>query len=530
MRRIAPWNRVTFRLWATLALVVIPAIGFHLWYTGRDTHLVDIAAERGRQMARLLQAHVGSEPGSGCMKGFEPELVAYMADSTIASFMIMRVDSVEVLAPAAAAGGDMMFRPCHDCHDEPGNHRTSLVRDQGDGVAPIILVAEPLSAHLSCAGCHPLDAAHQATLHLALNQSEAELTHVVARRRLVLAGTVVAGSALLLLAILVQVLVGRPLQKILAGVQRLESGDLSARVAVGGSEDFARLASAFNSMTAQLDQTYQRQSSRIEDQSRELATSQATIVHQEKLAGLGLMAAGVAHEIGNPLASISAVAQVLGRRSDDEFTQEQVKLILEHIDRITRIVRDLGDFSRPQSAVAGVCSVNEIVRTAITLLGHDRRFRNVKVRFQLEPDLPRAYAVPDHLMQIFFNLGLNALEAMDGQGDLTITTWNKGEAIRVRILDSGPGVPPEIASQVFDPFFTTKPKGKGTGLGLSVSYGLARSLGGDLELESGEGPGASFVVSIRVQPSVVAGSASTDKQSRPHSMAVGSTREAGYSI
>ncbi len=228
--------------------------------------------------------------------------------------------------------------------------------------------------------------------------------------------------------------------------------------------------------------------------------SRTQMVHQEKMAALGLLASGVAHEIGNPLTAVSSVAQLLRHRSQDPSMQRQLDLILTHIDRISKIVREMSDFSRPPSMVAAPTDVNEVLKTALHLARYDRRSRDIEVIDQLAPHLPRVSLVADHLFQVFLNLILNALDAMEKGGQLTLRSRVIGDSIVVEVEDQGTGIPGELLDRIFDPFFTTKPVGKGTGLGLSVSYGIMNSLGGRIEVRSEPGRGSTFSVWVPLRP------------------------------
>jgi len=218
--------------------------------------------------------------------------------------------------------------------------------------------------------------------------------------------------------------------------------------------------------------------------------------HSERMAVIGQLAAGVAHEIGNPLAAISSIAQVLERRTEDRFFAEQLGHVKKSVDRIARIVRELTDFSRPLPTQTSKVAVNDILATALRLARYDRRVGDVSFVSELAPDLPLVDAVPDQLLQVFLNLLINALDATGGSGTVTARTWSAGGEISISITDTGHGIPEEIMGRIFDPFFTTKPFGKGTGLGLSVSFGILARYGGRIETDSEPGKGATFIVTL----------------------------------
>jgi len=498
-------NNIGLRLWASIAVVIVVSVFLHIRFLEPERHLRDLASERGLQMARVLEGHVAPSMETDCGASFVREFGAYAADPSIFDFMIVRPDGQQAFSaldevdPEIPRDVQTSFTPCQGCH-LPDTFRgaKNVQHLDSEGEESRVLVAQTLGTIPGCQRCHEIDDAHRATLHLALAQPYTDLNHAAGRSQLIAAGIAVLLGTLIAAAAVVYAVVNRPLATLLDTVRRVESGDMSSRVPIKGEDDFGRIAGAFNSMTAKLEETHRLQRQTIEDQSRQIRARELQVHHQEKLAGLGTMATGVAHEIGNPLASISAVAQVLERKSGDAFTRSQTKLILDHIQRISRIVRDLSDFSRPALISLEDTSVNEIIETALNLLLHDPRFKGVIVEKDLARTNPEVMTIPDQLLQICFNLCLNAMEAMDGKGRLEVSSVSDGDCVTVRVHDSGPGVPEADHSRIFDPFFTTKPIGKGTGLGLSVSYGLAGSLGGELDLDPSVQSGAAFVLTIPI--------------------------------
>ncbi len=219
-------------------------------------------------------------------------------------------------------------------------------------------------------------------------------------------------------------------------------------------------------------------------------------VHNERLAVIGQLAAGVAHEVGNPLTAISSIVQLLQRRTNDPFFTEQLGHVKKSIDRIARIVRELVDFSRPAPSIPSPVSVNDILRTAINLITYDRRARSIRFDSTYDATVPPVSIVQDQLLQVLLNLLINAVDAMHGDGMIRTTTSHDGEHVRISIEDNGHGIPPEILPRIFDPFFTTKELGKGTGLGLSVSYGIIKRYNGSIDVASQDGHGSTFTVML----------------------------------
>ncbi|MBX3009254.1 MAG: PAS domain S-box protein [Melioribacteraceae bacterium] len=223
---------------------------------------------------------------------------------------------------------------------------------------------------------------------------------------------------------------------------------------------------------------------------------QAQIDQSEKLAVIGQLAAGVAHEIGNPLTAISSLVQILQRRSKDEFMTEQLVMIKENIDRISKIVRELVDFSRPPSYETKSHDITSIIKTALGIVKYDKRVRKVNFETNLESELPFVTVAADQLLQVFVNILFNALDAVDGEGTITVKSYHHEEKVLVDITDNGCGMDETVLSKIFDPFFTTKEVGKGTGLGLSVSYGIIKKFGGEITVTSKLNEGSTFSVML----------------------------------
>jgi Na+/proline symporter/signal transduction histidine kinase len=250
----------------------------------------------------------------------------------------------------------------------------------------------------------------------------------------------------------------------------------------------------------------------------EKAKMEEQLLQSSKLASIGRLTAGISHEIGNPLAAISSLVQELTALGGDdgcaEFERESLRAITTHLERISRIVRSLGDFARVSTAEKVASDLREILRRTIELVRYDKRFR--KVRLQTEFDaIPALLVNPDQMEQVFLNLLLNALDAMPEGGELRVRTRTEGPEVVVRVEDTGRGIEAEALDRVFDPFFTTKPVGKGTGLGLSICYGTVRDHGGTIAVASTRGSGTTFTIRLPIGKPWP--SASSSSKTRPPS-------------
>lgn len=230
--------------------------------------------------------------------------------------------------------------------------------------------------------------------------------------------------------------------------------------------------------------------------------AQDRIAQTEKLAAVGTLAAGVMHEINNPLATIGACAESLALRLNEGVKvaelepdlRESLQLIEHEVQRCTGIVSSVLDFSRPKAATKADVDVNMVVEKTLFLLKHHSRFKKLNVTVDPAPTIPAVHGSEEQLVQVFMALLLNAMDAMEGQGTVRIRTMAdaQGDLVLAEVVDEGVGIGEADLPKIFDPFYTTKPPGRGTGLGLSVCYGIVREHGGRIEVHSVVGAGSIF--------------------------------------
>jgi len=217
-----------------------------------------------------------------------------------------------------------------------------------------------------------------------------------------------------------------------------------------------------------------------------------------KHASVGRLAAGVAHEIGNPLASISSLVQELQTENGASFEQESLSTINTQVHRIARIVRNLGDFARLYPRQKMPTDLRDILENTLNLVRYDKNFRKIDIRTDVE-STPQLKIDPDQIQQVFLNLVLNARDAMPDGGNLDISIKRANGQVEMRFADTGQGIDAEVRDKVFDPFFSTKGPTKGTGLGLSICYSIIKDHGGTIEIDSEKGKGTLFIIRIPVE-------------------------------
>jgi two-component system NtrC family sensor kinase len=326
-----------------------------------------------------------------------------------------------------------------------------------------------------------------------------------ARRDLFLFYLGLTGATVLLLAyVLLTYFIVRPIDRLRLASERLAAGRLHTSVPVQGAAEVARLAATFNEMAAQLREdraALQERLEELEQTTAELTSAQEQLIRSARLAAVGRLSAGIAHEIGNPLAAIRGLLELLQAVDlDPEEQREFIGRIERETERIHLTIRDLLDFSRSEPGehgrVESSADLSEVISDTIKLLDRQSRFREIQLRLALEEGLPRVRGNGERLRQLLLNLLFNAADALGGKGRIDVRAYNGGGAVEVVIDDNGPGIDAAIFDQVFDPFVTTKPAGQGTGLGLAVCHAIVEQLGGSIEAANRECGGATFRVRL----------------------------------
>lgn len=299
----------------------------------------------------------------------------------------------------------------------------------------------------------------------------------------------------------------KPLRQILEATERLAQGDLTVRAPVVEENELGSLARAFNRMAEQIQlqqEDLRSHLAALERVNQALQQTQNQLLFSEKLASVGRLAAGVAHEIGNPLSAVLGYLEILRRHPGVGPEQtDMFQRIAAELSRINRIIRELLDYSRPSPSGTEEIKVNEVVSTALDLVSAQKGFPQIETELKLDSDLPLVRGSRHQLQQLLVNLILNAVDAMPRGGRLTIQTGLHKlgrEQVEIRVEDTGEGIPAENLPRIFDPFFTTREPGKGTGLGLSICSRIVESMRGRMEVESEVGRGSVFSVILPAGP------------------------------
>ncbi len=255
------------------------------------------------------------------------------------------------------------------------------------------------------------------------------------------------------------------------------------------------LLERLQSLYSQLEKSHRQ----LKSSHEQLEGAQRQLIQTEKMASLGQLAAGVAHELNNPIGTIMMFSRMIQKEmAQDQKWQKDITIVVQEADRAAKIIKDLLSFARETKVKPGQVSINPVIQETLSLLVKQSLFHNIEVVVLLDPTLPTTFADPDLLKQVFFNIILNGAQAMEGKGTLTIQTQNidNGRTIEIRIQDTGKGIPEKHIPKLFDPFFTTKEKG--TGLGLALVYSIVSKHKGSIAVESELEKGATFLIRLPI--------------------------------
>jgi two-component system NtrC family sensor kinase len=369
------------------------------------------------------------------------------------------------------------------------------------------------------------------------------MVQLLESRRIILVAIILDALVLIIFGsfLLTRVLVN-PLKELAGLTQKISEGDFNQTIAVTSTNEIGQLIDSFNRMIIRLKENQESLESYLESletTNKKLKEAQEELIRSEKLASIGRFAAGVAHEVGNPLGAILGYTGILEKGGvDQEEAKDYLRRIEREIERINRIVRELLNFARPSKMEVREIEVNKILENTLSLLSYQKNFKNIQTQLDLQPDLPLIKGDEAQLSQVFINVILNAIDAMPNGGGLYIQTqtyvveyllsdsfhriyparrkedpvesdyfhlrkpdplsamltkFSKGDTlVKTIISDTGTGIQKEDLERIFDPFFTTKDPDKGTGLGLSVSLRIVESMGGEIKVESDLGKGTKF--------------------------------------
>jgi two-component system, NtrC family, sensor kinase len=411
---------------------------------------------------------------------------------------------------------------CSHCHEgdkvltEIPNHKRWRIFDSVDN-QQLLGNMEVIRNEPSCsnAACHQHPAGQSVLGVVDITYSLGEINQTMKAH--VLNMILVSVGFILLISIsagwLLHRMIYLPLADLDKGAKRLSSGNFDSPIPVRGEDEFGSLARSSNTMMAalkksrqELEEWVETLEQKVDERTQELRLAEAEVARGEKLASIGQLAAGIAHELNNPLTGVLTFTHLL-RKKMPEGSQDadDLDLVIRETKRCASIIRRLLDFAREKTPEKQLVDLNRVIEETVRFVERSAALQQVEITTDLDAKVPELYVDADLMKQVLMNILVNAQQAISGRGTITVKSRllerrrfaessEPVPAVEIAITDTGCGIPKANLQRIFDPFFTSKEVGKGTGLGLSVTYGIVKSHGGEIEVESTLGQGTTFRV------------------------------------
>ncbi len=432
--------------------------------------------------------------------------------------------------PEVALAVDREAEACNICHEDDGAPPKDTGQfwiytkpDGGRNLAHMEVIRNEPSCWNNVL-CHTHREEQKVLGILEITYSLAKIDSQISKNTMTIAGFAVGlvFVAAFFVSLFVHRMVYVPLRDLETGSKRLSAGNLDQLIPIRSRDEFGHLASSFNAMTLalrsselELQECNRTLEEKVEEKSRELQMAEAKALQAEKMASVGLLAAGVAHELNNPLTGVLTFTNLLRKKFDDDSPEaEDLDLVIRETKRCSSIIRRLLDFAREKRPEMKFVDINNLIRETEQIIHHPVSTRNIDIVMDLDDSLPTIRIDPDQIKQVLMNILVNSRDAIEGDGTITIRSRLKPapqeggsrtggpQMVEVSISDTGGGIADQNLQKIFDPFFTTKGVGKGTGLGLSVTYGIVRSHNGTIEVESALDEGTTFRILLPLATSM----------------------------
>ena len=407
---------------------------------------------------------------------------------------------------------DKKAEACYGCHREgeakvllPSDSKTRVYHTERGSLLGLI---NPIYNESSCYACHPRTTYVLGVLDTTISLEDFQREKAQIYKQMLISGVISVIILSLLLSLLLTRFVNRPIRKLLAATKTAAHGNLDQTVSIRSHDELGELSGSFNNMISELkrsrdaiEEWTQTLEHRVRERTQELQQVQDQLIRAGKMAALGELAAGVAHEINNPLTGVLTFSSLMLKKVDENNPwKKDLENIVQQTTRCRNIVRGLLDFARQRKPDKKEWDIHTLIDRTVTLVENQARFQNIKIVKQFKTDIGMLFVDGDQIQQVFMNIIINAADAMAGDGGtLTIKTNMKDGMAEVSFTDSGCGMPKEHLSKLFAPFFTTKETGKGTGLGLAISYGIIQSHNGEIDVESEVGKGSTFRIRLPIE-------------------------------
>ncbi len=500
-----PFNAIkrslVLRLILPISAVIVLAVSLHIFLLSSPKDIYERKFEESERLGHMVEAMVFYDMQRNALHDFQAYLDMFPFEADLITIRLFDHNGYLRYAVGDTTIGARFDRSsdpaCIGCHQ---NGKASIPQQnlRRDARGRYLFQTDfPLKNVPSCRRCHESGDAYLGNLLTELALSPVELRLLHKRRLMILVGSLVMLTAIGAVWLLLHRQVVKPIKELVRIIERSKKGDFSQRLRLERRDEIGFLVESFNDMIDTMAQFQSQLEAQVESRTRELESSRLQLLMRENLASLGRLAAGVAHELGNPLTGISSIVQLVKRRKkDDPFIVEQLDLVQGEIERLARLSRQMVDLARPENPRQTVFDIRPALSKAYQIARLDRKLKKRTMKMPPPGNPLFVEANEDAVIQILMNLLFNAADFTEEKGTIEVTLKVNGDDVEVRVSDDGTPIPEEHQRRIFDPFFSGKKTGAGTGLGLSISYSLARSFHGDLILESSNAEGTTFLLKV----------------------------------
>ena len=521
--------RTKIIFWVVVTLIVTQTFYFYLIFKDRSEQSFEMTKKASRQLSSVIKKTLEQKMERNQLEDVEKTVEIIGKQKDVENVMV--IDKKGQIAYSARKDeiGNIISieeESCNICHQQkPHPHDEIKVFTLGE--ERILRNVNPIRNGEKCYGCHGRTDGILGVLVVDTSLLPLDEELRSSRGRMIFFTVITSTTVAILLALLIFILVDRPIRKLAGAVSDATEGRLDSKIDIVSGDELGKLGKGFNIMLekiAQFNQELQekiklsveecrkfnvelmRVNRNLEKANEELTRSQEQIVQSEKMVAVGQLASGVAHEINNPLGSILTYIKLALRKMDMHRSQPDmldlpqlrgyIATVEEEVNRCKVITRSLLDFSRVKEPEMTLVNINEVLDELLKLIEHQLYEKNITLQKKFDALASKIVADANQLQQVFINIILNALHAMSDGGVLEITAKKHKRSVEIVFKDSGCGILEEDLPSVFTPFFTTKEVGEGTGLGLSVAYGIIKNHGGNIKVLSRVGEGTTVIISL----------------------------------
>ena len=523
--------RTKIIFWVVVTLLVMQTMYFYIIYKDRSKQSLEMTEKASRRLSSIIKKTLEYKMERKQCKDVQQTVEIIGNQKDVEHVMIIKKRGKVVFSSRKGDIGKILSieeKSCQICHQQkPYPHDEIKVFTLGG--ERILRNVNPIRNSERCNACH--DSQDKILGVLVVDTSLLPLDEELgtARNRMIFFTIIIFLSVSLILALLIYVLVDRPIGKLASVVSNAAEGRLDSRVDIVSRDELGKLSKGFNMMMDKVTHFNQELQERVksaveecrrfnvelmkvnrhlEKANRELQKSQEQIIQSEKMFAVGQLASGVAHEINNPLGSILTYIKLAIKKLDNYSSDSNILEISQlkkymatvegEVNRCKGITRSLLDFSRVREPEMNVVDINGILNNALELVEHQLSEQRINLVKKVGSSTSKIVADSHQIQQVFINIILNAIHAMSEGGILEITTRKRSKSAEIVFKDSGCGIVDEDLPRIFTPFFTTKKVGEGTGLGLSVAYGIIENHGGEIIVKSKTGEGTTVIIMLPV--------------------------------